>query len=285
MGMQKILTDLKKYGVEELKTLQARQDELLKRWRYPLPTPGKYPHFQDPKRLRVLPVGPSGSGKSSLDRKLLQHYGVDERIWRAIAVGEKETTREISGFPIGEFGVLYDIPGEGTVNERGGPNHENYLQNWNIMCFDVVFLMSSTRVRNMVVDVAKELHKYNRKCFAIRTKVDEDIINARRNARVNNRPFSIKQKLDELRADTKTLMNGCVEDDNIFLIGNKEELEDFGLADLNFEKLCNALEKLAVEKQLAVERQQSPGTGVKRSIEEVEDALESPAKRVALAVA
>lgn len=111
-------------------------------------------------------IGRSGTGKSSLINAI-----AGETI---SAVGEVETTMDISK-PCEHGGLLfYDLPGSSTQNFP----KETYIEKTGIRDFDCVILVTSDRFYEDDLFLIKEVSKLQIPVFAVRNKIDQSITSA-----------------------------------------------------------------------------------------------------------
>ncbi|XP_060581448.1 interferon-gamma-inducible GTPase 10-like [Ruditapes philippinarum] len=125
--------------------------------------------------LNVAVSGNSGVGKSSLINALRKLKPTDDR---AAAVGVVETTTEgcCYTYPGHPNVTIWDLPGLGTQKFR----KDKYLKDMNFAKFDVVLIVSAGRFLENDIWLGKELRAMRKNIIFVRTKIDIDLKNAKR---------------------------------------------------------------------------------------------------------
>jgi small GTP-binding protein len=125
--------------------------------------------------INVAVVGNSGAGKSLLINKLRKLKPGSEH-WAP--VGVKETTFAAAmyvypGFPRVR---LWDLPGAGTTNFP----QESYIRDTGLRYFDSVLILAAGRFTTTETLLREELMKYGVPRFMVRSKIDVDVYNERK---------------------------------------------------------------------------------------------------------
>ncbi|KAH3727190.1 hypothetical protein DPMN_053119 [Dreissena polymorpha] len=162
--------------------------------------------------IKIAISGSSGTGKSSFINAFrgLQDYDTD-----AAPVGTNETTMDPTvhrhpGYPNIE---LWDLPGVGTPTFP----KETYLRKINVDTYDFFLLMTCTRFYDDDRWLAKEIISRKKRCYFLRTKIDDDIRNGKR----SKKDFNTAEWLeDNKRKSLKDLYDGGVSNPVVFLISS-----------------------------------------------------------------
>ncbi|XP_060566232.1 interferon-inducible GTPase 1-like [Ruditapes philippinarum] len=125
--------------------------------------------------LNIAVSGNSGVGKSSLINALRKLKPTDEG---AAAVDVVETTKEGCKYTYPENAnvAIWDLPGLGTEKFR----KDAYLEDMNFARFDVVLIVSAGRFLENDIWLGKELRAIRKNIIFVRTKIDIDLMNAKR---------------------------------------------------------------------------------------------------------
>lgn len=163
------------------------------------------------KVMEVAIIGRSGAGKSSLINALRGLAPTDDG---GAAVGETETTSEINKYtyPANDKVILLDVPGMDTWRF---PIKE-YLEQINYKTIDVFIIVVSVRIYDTDIVVLKKLTDYKKHVMVVRSKIDMDMQNAKRNY---PKDFNENGVLYRLKQDLKSNISKVIpEFDNLFLI-------------------------------------------------------------------
>uniref|UniRef100_H3CBC7 IRG-type G domain-containing protein n=1 Tax=Tetraodon nigroviridis TaxID=99883 RepID=H3CBC7_TETNG len=162
--------------------------------------------------LKIGITGESGSGKSSFVNAF---RGVDHRDEKEAApVGVVETTAEVKEYPHPDYPnvILWDLPGISSTKFPA----DDYLSRVGFEKFDFFIIISDTHFRENDVKLAKEIQKMGKKFYFVRSKVDNDLLNAQR----RQRDFDPEQTLSHIRDDCKQgLLNAGLQA-QVFVLSN-----------------------------------------------------------------
>ncbi|KAK7879924.1 hypothetical protein WMY93_033405 [Mugilogobius chulae] len=179
--------------------------------------------------LVVAITGETGSGKSSLINAI---RGIGDKDEEAAPVGVVETTKEPVkySYPNNPNITLWDLPGIGTPNFTA----KKYVKEMDFKRFDFFIIVSDTRFRENDAKLALEIQKMKKKFYFIRTKIDNNIRDAKR----TEREFNEEQTLNKIRDNcVKNLKELQIESPKVFLVSSA----DLRLYD--FSAFCDILEK------------------------------------------
>uniref|UniRef100_H3CBA3 IRG-type G domain-containing protein n=1 Tax=Tetraodon nigroviridis TaxID=99883 RepID=H3CBA3_TETNG len=172
--------------------------------------------------LNIGITGESGSGKSSFVNAF---RGVDHKDEKEAAPeGVVETTEDVKEYPHPDYPKvsLWDLSGIGSISWKLGATK-----------FDFFIIISDTRFRENDVKLAKEIQKMGKKFYFLRSKVDNDLLNAQR----SQRDFDPEQTLSHIRENCEQgLLNAGVQA-QVFL------LSSFELQRYDFHRLHETLER------------------------------------------
>uniref|UniRef100_H3C7G9 IRG-type G domain-containing protein n=1 Tax=Tetraodon nigroviridis TaxID=99883 RepID=H3C7G9_TETNG len=164
--------------------------------------------------LNIGITGESGSGKSSFVNAF---RGVDHKDEKEAApVGVVETTVDVKEYPHPDYPnvSLWDLPGIGTTKFPA----DEYLKLVGFEKFDFFIIISDTCFRKNDVKLAKEIQKMGKKFYFVRSKVDNDLLNAQR----SQRDFDPEKTLSRIRDNCKKgLLNAGVQA-QVFVLSNFE---------------------------------------------------------------
>ncbi|XP_053398749.1 T-cell-specific guanine nucleotide triphosphate-binding protein 2-like [Mercenaria mercenaria] len=127
------------------------------------------------RKLSIAVIGNSGTGKSSLINAI---RGIKADEQGAAPVGITETTIEKKQYavPGNENIILWDLPGVGTQTFK----KEDYLKEMNIEQFDVFIIVSASRFSENEIWLAQHIVEQKIYMFFVRTKIDIDLQNEKR---------------------------------------------------------------------------------------------------------
>ncbi|XP_013388685.1 interferon-inducible GTPase 1 [Lingula anatina] len=174
--------------------------------------------------LHVAMIGESGAGKSAFINAALD---LDETDPRAAKVGVVETTREPAPYKLPDKPLtLWDLPGVGTASFP----KETYLRQIKFRRYEFFIIVSSTRFSENDLWLAKAIQQENKKFYFVRSKIDIDIYNSRRQ-RVPSEEV-LRQVYENCH---ETLSRGGFANVPVFLISNYDP------NDWDFQKLMRQL--------------------------------------------
>ncbi|XP_026008186.1 interferon-inducible GTPase 5-like [Astatotilapia calliptera] len=171
--------------------------------------------------LHIAITGESGSGKSTFVNAVRGLRNGDEG---AAPTGAVERSKEpMPYFHPGYPNVtLWDLPGVGTMKY---PAHK-YLELVKFDRFDFFIIVSDTGCRENDVKLAQEIQKMKKKCYFVRSKIDNFMRDERR-----NEDFSAERSLREMRKNcVQGLRDQGIVSPQVFLVSSFEpNLYDFSL--------------------------------------------------------
>ncbi|KQS89168.1 GTP-binding protein [Chryseobacterium sp. Leaf394] len=170
-------------------------------------------------------IGRSGTGKSSLMNAIAGEI--------ISAVGEVETTMDISK-PFEHKGLLfYDLPGSSTKNFP----KETYIEKTGIRDFDCVILVTSDRFYEDDLFLIKEVSKIGIPVFAVRNKIDQSITSAEK------RGVSESETLKNIFDDLNNNLQG-IKSSGIYLVSAENPFKyDFNKLIEDIAKNLNKIKK------------------------------------------
>ena len=121
--------------------------------------------------VNVAMLGDSGTGKSSLIKVILKHFGVDLPPDQMPKVSmEGDGTLLPTRFPLEKLGQvsLWDLPGQGTSKIPS----MTYLCNMGLKYFDAVCIVTDGRWSEGDDNLLAAIHYAGIRCFVVRSKVD-----------------------------------------------------------------------------------------------------------------
>ncbi|KAL2078371.1 hypothetical protein ACEWY4_026056 [Coilia grayii] len=175
--------------------------------------------------LNIAVTGVTGAGKSSFVNAL---RGVQDYEEGAAPTGVEETTMTpiMYRHPTMPNVNIWDLPGIGTENFKAS----EYIKNVNLNTYDFFFILTSTRLHEHDIMLAKEIKKNKKNFYFIRTKVDQDVDAEKRKGKTEEQTLSlIRHALEEKLKDLGST--------HIFLVSSWE------LHKFDFNKLICVLEK------------------------------------------
>ncbi|KAL2078375.1 hypothetical protein ACEWY4_026060 [Coilia grayii] len=175
--------------------------------------------------LHIAVTGVTGAGKSSFVNALRRVQDGEEG---AAPTGVEETTMEPTMYrhPTMPNVNIWDLPGIGTKNFRA----REYIKMVNFNTYDFFLILTSTRLHENDIMLAKEIEKNKKKFYFIRTKVDQDVDAEKRKGKTGEQTLSLlRHALEEKLKDLGSV--------RIFLMSSWE------LHKFDFNELIRVLEK------------------------------------------
>uniref|UniRef100_A0A3P9B4B2 IRG-type G domain-containing protein n=1 Tax=Maylandia zebra TaxID=106582 RepID=A0A3P9B4B2_9CICH len=167
--------------------------------------------------LNIAITGASGAGKSTFINALrggLRNGDEGAAPTGAVECSKKPMQYSHPGYP---NVTLWDLPGVGTMKY---PAHK-YLELVKFDRSDFFIIVSDTGCRENDVKLAQEIQKINKKCYFVRSKIDNFMCDERR-----NEDFSAERSLTKMR---ENCVQGIVSP-QVFLVSSFEpNLYDFSL--------------------------------------------------------
>ncbi|XP_038225087.1 T-cell-specific guanine nucleotide triphosphate-binding protein 2-like [Dermochelys coriacea] len=141
--------------------------------------------------LNIAITGETGAGKSSF-LSAIQDVGHEDE--NAAATGETERTRKPTPYPhpTHSKGTFWDIPGVETPDFQ----LDQYPEKVNFDSSDFFIIIASERFKSSHDKLAREIQGMGKKFYFVRSKVDADLYNAKR-----QQPFTHKEEkiLEEMK--------------------------------------------------------------------------------------
>ena len=174
--------------------------------------------------VNVAMLGDSGTGKSSLIKAMLKHFGVDlpEEQMPKISM-EGDGTLIPARYPLAKLGQvsLWDLPGQGTSKIPS----MTYLCNMGLKYFDAVCIVSDGRWSEGDDNLLAAIHYAGIRCFVVRSKVDLAV-----DAGVEDKGWSQEETLSHVRQQLQGQTG--LKPHRIHLLTSRERFwKDFGSVD------------------------------------------------------
>ncbi|XP_052787340.1 T-cell-specific guanine nucleotide triphosphate-binding protein 2-like [Mya arenaria] len=171
--------------------------------------------------VRIAVTGNSGVGKSSF---INTFRGLKPTDPDAAAVGTTETTMEVKAYPHPKHKnfVLYDLPGVGTQQFP----RESYVEEVDFNKYDFYMILSATRFTENDAWLGQKVKEQGKKFFFVRTKIDFDMYNEKKDSGEN---FNEERSLRKIREDAERNLRGL--NAKVYLISN--ELRKINLFDFD----------------------------------------------------
>ena len=174
--------------------------------------------------VNVAMLGDSGTGKSSLIKAMLKHFGVDlpEEQMPKISM-EGDGTLIPARYPLAKLGQvsLWDLPGQGTSQIPS----MTYLCNMGLKYFDAVCIVSDGRWSEGDDNLLAAIHYAGIRCFVVRSKVDLAV-----DAGVEDKGWSQEETLSHVRQQLQGQTG--LKPHRIHLLTSRERFwKDFGSVD------------------------------------------------------
>ncbi|XP_067386177.1 interferon-inducible GTPase 5-like [Emydura macquarii macquarii] len=163
--------------------------------------------------LNIAVTGETGAGKSSFINTLRGLTAEDDG---AAPTGVTETTTKPTVYPHPNHPKvkLWDLPGINAPDFQP----ETYLQQVNFKHYDFFVIIASERFKYTHAALAREIERMGKKFYFVRSKVDEDLRNEKRD---HPKTFSEERVLQRLRMDCREhLQKAGRSNPQIFLVSN-----------------------------------------------------------------
>ncbi len=167
--------------------------------------------------LNIAVTGNSGSGKSTLVNTMRGLWPEDDG---AAPVGVLETTHTPQEYehPEHKNFVLWDLPGVGTTHF---PRH-TYLRKIKANRYDFFLILTARRFTENDMWLAKELESLGKPYYFVRTMVNENIINDKKDHPRSHREDDV-HVLSKLKNECRVNMQMNNIKANVFLISGRKE--------------------------------------------------------------
>ncbi|XP_072298251.1 T-cell-specific guanine nucleotide triphosphate-binding protein 2-like [Eucyclogobius newberryi] len=170
--------------------------------------------------LTIAVTGETGSGKSTFVNALRGLKNSDEG---AAPAGVVETTMEPTEYlhPYYPNVKIWDLPGIGTTNFTA----DEYLEKMEFEKFDFFIIVSDTRFRENDAKLAQKIQNLEKKFYFVRSKIDHNIIDEKRDKKEFNEEETLKRIRDDCIQGLKQLK---IKSPKVFLVSGKDRnLFDF----------------------------------------------------------
>uniref|UniRef100_A0A8C5PS38 IRG-type G domain-containing protein n=1 Tax=Leptobrachium leishanense TaxID=445787 RepID=A0A8C5PS38_9ANUR len=172
--------------------------------------------------LDIAITGESGAGKSTFINAL---HGLSQDDEDAAETGVTGTTTKPKAYkhPQDQTVTYWDLPGLGTPAIKS----QQYYDKVHFEKYDFFIIIASERFRESHIDLAKRTQAMKKRFYIVRSKIDQDLSNAKR-----SKPSAYNEEtiLQTIRNDcVQKLKDGCAGNPLVFLISSF----DFNLYDFN----------------------------------------------------
>lgn len=168
-------------------------------------------------KVKIAISGQSGSGKSSIINTIIGQKVAD--------VGSVETTLEIESYNHNGL-EFYDLPGCGTKNFPV----ETYIDDCDLLNYDAFIIVTSNRFYENDEWLIKTMVDSGRDVYVVRTKMDEAVVNEKRDNNLEEEEVYIKVRENILKSTQNVAVKGQ------YLISSVEGIKN------DFKNLLNDIE-------------------------------------------
>eukprot|EP00438_Fugacium_kawagutii_P004531 Skav222273 [mRNA] locus=scaffold807:30688:31887:+ [translate_table: standard] len=169
-------------------------------------------------------LGDSGTGKSSLIKVILKHFGVDLPPDQMPKISmEGDGTLLPTRFPLDSLGQvsLWDLPGQGTASIPS----MTYLCNMGLKYFDAVCIVTDGRWSQGDDNLLAAIHYAGIRCFVLRSKLDLAV-----DAGIEDKGWSIGETLEHVHQQLQS--QSRLKPHRIHLVTSRDRFwKDFGAVD------------------------------------------------------
>ncbi|XP_072298962.1 interferon-gamma-inducible GTPase 10-like isoform X2 [Eucyclogobius newberryi] len=164
--------------------------------------------------LTIAVTGETGSGKSTFVNALRGLKNSDEG---AAPTGAVETTMEPTEYLHPDYPnvKIWDLPGMGTIKFTA----DKYLKKMEFEKFDFFIIVSADRFSENDAKLAREIQNLEKKFYFVRSKIDHNIIDEKRDKKEFNEEETLKRIRDDCIQGLEQLE---IKSPKVFLVSGKD---------------------------------------------------------------
>lgn len=188
-------------------------------------------------KVNVAVIGRSGVGKSSFINAIRNNLNEDHPLYAKVGVTECTVKRQPYPHPENEHLIFWDVPGVGTESfpRKKYIKHEEVL----LRSYDAFILMTKDRFTEDEIWLGTEIEKMGKTFLFVRSQVDSDIDNEKKEKAKAGKVSNPKQTVDKIRENCITHVKKHFTKDikDVYLISSFQLTN----CDLDFDKLVERL--------------------------------------------